>query len=161
MSTGWAHAILRSVEKDERPLDLFFELVDEYRKLQPRVVASARLGPQNKARAWGPARPRVLQIVQYAPENFFLFRYRYASGVVFDEVVRSGAITATSLGFAMSCANQVEAMFNEPQKARGKSPRGMGAEEALPQRTLQGQATLVSGSERQRQLLSLISRFSS
>lgn len=107
MSMGWAHAVSREAKKRQTPLELFFELVDEYRQLSVRVVAKARLRKHNKATGavgtdgLGRARPppREIEIVQYAPEPLFLLRYRYASGVD-ENVMYDDGSYATSVAFA-------------------------------------------------------------
>jgi hypothetical protein len=107
MSAGWAKAVVRSVREGQQPLDLFFELVDEYRQVTPRVLTTVQLKASNKAtgktgtdgigRARSP--PRELQIVQYAPEKLFLLRYCYPS-VVHEVVLDDNGKYTTSLAFA-------------------------------------------------------------
>ena len=112
-SLGWADAIHRAVREGQRPLDLFFELVDEYRKVTPQVVARARLTRRNKATGktgpdgLGRARPPPLelQVVRYAPEKLFLLRYRYPSSIE-DSVLFDNGSHATSLSFAKGYARR-------------------------------------------------------
>lgn len=111
MSQGWAAAVLRETPKGREPLDVFFGLVDEYRKLRPRVVATARLVPSNQAtgkmgtdglgRAQAP--PRELHIVQYAPEKLFLLRFVYPH-VVLEQTLFDNGREETSVAFAKQWA---------------------------------------------------------
>lgn len=110
-SLGWAEAVLRATRPEQRPLDLFFEVVDEYRKVSPRVIARAVLGPANQAMGdvgtdgRGRARPppRELEIVQYSPERLFLLRYRYPSSVHEHTMFDDGS-DETSVDFAKGFA---------------------------------------------------------
>lgn len=112
-SLGWADAIHRAVREGQRPLDLFFALVDEYRKVTPQVLARARLTSRNKATGktgtdgLGRARPPPLelQIVRYAPDKLFLLRYRYPSSIE-DSVLFDNGSHATSLSFAKDHARR-------------------------------------------------------
>ncbi|MDP3236222.1 MAG: hypothetical protein Q8N26_25760 [Myxococcales bacterium] len=130
MSAGWADAIYGAVREGQRPLDLFFELVDEYRKVTPQVLARARLTSRNEATGktgtdgLGRARPPPLevQIVRYAPDNLFLLRYRYPLLVV-DQVMYGDGSNATSLSFAKRHARQEFGVTAEQWK---RVPRSSG-----------------------------------
>lgn len=144
-STGWAAAVLRAVQSGQRPLDLFFELVDEYRKVSPRVIARARLGPANQATGdvgtdgLGRARPppRELEIVQYFPERLFLLRYRYPSGVCEEAMFDNGKFE-TNVAFAKQFAwREFRVAKSQWKTAAGARShrRGMASREAHPRRT--------------------------
>src|SRR5438094_210529 len=47
LSCGWARAIVDHTRKGAKPLDVFFSLVDDYRKLRPMVLCHVVLGPQH------------------------------------------------------------------------------------------------------------------
>jgi hypothetical protein len=113
MSSGWANAVSKAARSGQRPLDLFFELVDQYRKVSPRVIARARLTKRNRAtgKVWtdglgrAQAPPRVMEIVQYDPEQLFLLRYRYAH-VSTLHVLHDKGREETSVEFAKQVAER-------------------------------------------------------
>jgi len=111
-SNGWAHAVRTHVRKNQRPLDLFLELIDQYRQLSPRVVATVRLRQRHRATGeagtdgLGRARPppRELQIVRYAPEPLFVLRYRYPSAIEEIMLMKPNGSLATGVAFAQKHA---------------------------------------------------------
>ncbi len=84
MSRGWAHALARHARKGRTPAQLFFELVDEYRQLKPRVLE--QIGE--------------LQIVRYEPQPFHVLRRLGDSGVQDDVLMTPNGSYATTLRFA-------------------------------------------------------------
>jgi hypothetical protein len=83
-SCGWASAIVSNAGK-RPPLDVFFEFVDEYRKLRPVVLCSAKLGKQHTPTGRRAVigmdgrieRPMHVEIVRYAPTRLHFLRFAY------------------------------------------------------------------------------------
>ncbi|MRG97836.1 hypothetical protein [Polyangium spumosum] len=87
MSLGWAHAITEH-SKDQEPLEVFFELIEKYRKLRPATLCyaglAARHAPTGKRSVVGHDRllppPLRIEVVQYKPEPLHFLRFRYPEG---------------------------------------------------------------------------------
>ena len=83
-ASGWAYAIQYNVT-DQEPLQKFFELVQEFQKLQPHLITRVKLGlnhqPTGKRVVIGIDKrmppPNEIQIVQYKHEQLFFLRHCY------------------------------------------------------------------------------------
>ncbi len=81
-SQGWARAIYNHLPENTVPLDLFFELIDEFRTFKPIVLAHAvpkgkyiqPNGMVNKGEL-----PKQIFMVQYTPEPIFFLKLAFAS----------------------------------------------------------------------------------
>jgi len=80
---GWAQAITENIENQQDPLKKFYFLVNEFRKLQPKVVSTIK-SPLNQKRITiiqgkkdEILSPKTIQIIQYIPENLFFLRFLY------------------------------------------------------------------------------------
>ncbi|MFP2926779.1 hypothetical protein ACLESO_16585 [Pyxidicoccus sp. 3LG] len=105
---GWADAVTRNSRSEEEAAQMFFALVEEYRQLRPTVRARVRLKKHHRATG---ARvvigfngrlevPRVIEVVQYAPEPLFFLRFHYGARRVDEHVLHDNGRDATSLRFA-------------------------------------------------------------
>ena len=83
LSYGWAQAITENTEEQQVPLQKFYSLVNEFRKLQLEVVLTMK-SPSNQKRI--PIiqakkdenlilSSKKIQIIQYIPENLFFLRF--------------------------------------------------------------------------------------
>lgn len=83
-SSGWAYAIQYN-EPDQEPLQKFFELVQEFQKLQPHLITRVKLGknhqPTGKRVIIGIDKlmppPIEIQIIQYKTKQLFFLRHCY------------------------------------------------------------------------------------
>ena len=91
------------------PLDVFFELVDRYRKLRPVTLRSAKLGkrhtPTGKRVTVGfdgrIERPVKVEIVRYAPTRLHFLRFAYRGRTLNNWILlTTGGSPETSLRFA-------------------------------------------------------------
>jgi hypothetical protein len=105
---GWASAIVSNA-RARSPLDVFFELVDDYRKLRPIILCSAKLGkrhtPTGKRVTIGSEgrmeRPTNVHIVRYAPTRLHFLRFTYRGRNINDWILMTGQGShKTSLRFA-------------------------------------------------------------
>ncbi len=95
---GWAFEIEQSVAEDEKPIDLFFFFVKEYRKLIPKLRSVVKLSPQHnptgKRRTTGDLKlmekPISIEIFQYDPEPLHFLKFIYEDKVdIKDELLES------------------------------------------------------------------------
>jgi len=107
-SAGWANAIT-SHSASRSPLEVFFGLVDRYRKLRPITLRSAKLSkrhaPTGKRVAIGRAgrieRPTSVEIVRYAPTRLHFLRFAYGRRRLDNSILMDGnGSKETSLRFA-------------------------------------------------------------
>lgn len=73
----WAEAILQHAGGEEAAIELFFDLVDAYRRLRPLRIGSVTLAEQHPPSPRGVAAPRRITLVQYAPEPLLFLRLHY------------------------------------------------------------------------------------
>lgn len=105
LSCGWAKAIEQRTKPGQSPLELFFRLVDKYRRLRPVVLCHAKLGPQHiptgrrcvigfSGRLMA---PQQIDIVQYHPEPLHFLRSHYAEGAVDEDMLYTsqGSVATT------------------------------------------------------------------
>ena len=86
LSYGWAHAITENIEKQQDPLQRFYSVVNEFRKLRPEVVSTIKSPLNQKRITVIQAKkdenlilsPKKIEIIQYVPENLFFLRFLYA-----------------------------------------------------------------------------------
>ncbi len=107
-SCGWASAII-SKGGTRPPLDVFFELVDRYRKLRPVTLRSAKLGrrhaPTGRRVTVGLdgriERPTSVEIVRYAPTRLHFLRFAHRGRKLNNWILMTGdGSHDTSLRFA-------------------------------------------------------------
>ena len=107
-SAGWAYAITFNAGA-RPPLDVFFELVERYRKLRPVTVRSAKLGRQHAPTGRRVTvgiggrieRPTSVEIVRYAPTRLHFIRFVYRGRKLNNSILMtSGGSHDTSLRFA-------------------------------------------------------------
>jgi hypothetical protein len=73
LSYGWAQAIAENIEKQQDPLKKFYSFVNEFRKLQPKVVSTIQdIEDEDPSLS-----PKKIQIIRYIPENLFFLRFFY------------------------------------------------------------------------------------
>jgi hypothetical protein len=124
-SSGWAHAI--ASHSGKRPhLQVFFELVDEYRSLVPVVVTRARV-VGNDPRLLQPLkpewpRPREVELVRYAPTRFHFFRFLSArwshnGGILTTPAGSSETSLASSKRYAVQHLGIPPAAWTRPKRA--------------------------------------------
>ena len=85
LSYGWAHAITENTEEQQVPLQKFYSLVNEFRKLQLEVVLTMKFPSNQKIIPIIQTKkdenlilsPKKIQIIQYIPENLFFLRFLY------------------------------------------------------------------------------------
>jgi hypothetical protein len=85
-SLGWAYAIRQNIDPNQDPLQKFFDLVQDFRKLRPCMITSIKLKPRHqptgKIVMFGDGKlmapPVEIQVIQYKPEELFLLRHHYA-----------------------------------------------------------------------------------
>lgn len=106
---GWASAIVEAAEHAGRtPLQLFFELIDEYRQLIPKQLAYVRLAPHHRPTGrhcvigFGQlvAPPRRINVLQYAPEPLHFLRFHFDDGPEDRHMLIDNGNVATSAAFA-------------------------------------------------------------
>lgn len=107
-ASGWASAIISNAGARE-PLDVFFELVESYRKLRPVTLRNAKLGkrhtPTGKRVKVGidgrMEQPISVEIVRYAPTRLHFLRFGYRGRKVNDWILMTGdGSFETSLPYA-------------------------------------------------------------
>lgn len=84
-SLGWAW-VLHEAHGDAA-FDKFFDLLDDYRKVSPTVVATVALTechrPRKQRSVWGSAdpmeKPDRVELVRYVPDPIHIVRYHYGS----------------------------------------------------------------------------------
>ena len=84
-SLGWAYAIQNTIDNKQDPLQLFFQLSLEFRKLQPQMVTSVKIEPHHQptemksinSNGKQSSKPLEVHIIQYKPEGLFFVRYCY------------------------------------------------------------------------------------
>jgi hypothetical protein len=110
---GWADAIEKHIRKGTDPLDVFFRLTDEYRKLRPVVRCYAVLGPAHLPTGkrcevgdgCSVSPPNKIEVIQYQPEPLHFLRVHYTHGLKNEDVLYTGVGgSATTLAFAKQCA---------------------------------------------------------
>ncbi|WP_028315737.1 hypothetical protein [Desulfatibacillum aliphaticivorans] len=92
---GWAYDIEQSAGEDEKPLDLFFFFVNEYKKLVPvvksRVELKGRHNPAGKKVLIGGTdlmeKPQSIEIVQYSPAPIHFLRFYYEHKIENDDLL--------------------------------------------------------------------------
>ncbi len=108
---GFAHAIVQHSGPDvDRHFETFFSLVDEYRAIEPTVIARVTLDrrhqPTGKRVTIGfdgrVPRPDEVLVVQYSPTSLHHLRHRYGNRTVDDSMLYlSDGSHETSLSDAM------------------------------------------------------------
>ena len=122
---GWAHAINTHAGK-QKPIDLFFDILDKYRKIKPRVLAQVKLNknhqPTGKQVVIGyngrMAKPLKVKIVQYKPEKLHFLRFHYKDYVKDDGILmKPDGTYETSLSFAKNWVKEeLQVKLNEWKK---------------------------------------------
>ena len=95
---GWDDAIEARYPDTGRSFAAFFEFVDEYRKLIPIVVCTARLieihQPTGNRVRYGfegkMKKPDRVDIVRYHPEPLHFLRFHYGDRIVDDDLLMNG-----------------------------------------------------------------------
>ncbi len=95
LSQGWARAIEEHAKEGEVPLENFFQLVGEYRKLRPMVLCQACLGPHHSPTGKrcvidldGRVEPPLkIEVVQYDPEPLHFLRFHYPEGTENQDIL--------------------------------------------------------------------------
>ncbi len=107
-SCGWAYAI-REHAQGKHPLEVFFKYCDEYRRLVPQTLLTARLSaanaPTGKRVVIGMKgrmeRPTQVQIVRYAPTLLHFLRFSYGRRRENSHILMRGTGShKTSVAFA-------------------------------------------------------------
>lgn len=91
-SQGWAKAIYHHLPENTSAFDMFFSLIDEYKKLQPKALAQATpKGLRTEGFPPCPYKelPEQIIIIQYDPDPFFFLRQVFASHFWDDSTVFS------------------------------------------------------------------------
>jgi len=84
-SYGWAYAIQNTIDNKQDPLQLFFQLVREFRKLHPHMVTRVKIEPHHQPTGMKSingtgeqiSKPIEIQVIQYKPEGLFFVRHCY------------------------------------------------------------------------------------
>ncbi len=82
---GWASEIEKAVGDDEKPIELFFFFVKEFKKLLPTIKSRIELknhhNPTGKMITIGSdgllEKPKAIEIIQYAPKPLHFLRLHY------------------------------------------------------------------------------------
>ena len=96
---GWAWAIDHRKPVPEVAFNTFFKLIDEFRQLQPTILASVPLGPQNdptgkRARIGYEGlieKPDRIDIIRYCPEPLHFLRFHYGKKLEVWDLLRNGS----------------------------------------------------------------------
>ena len=110
LSSGWALAVAMYAPAEVEPLEFFFELVSEYRQLEPTVALEVDLAERNHPTGrrylvgfeGRMERPKRVQVIRYAPAPLHVLRF--IGGERAWEMVLQGpnAAPSTTLEDAMS-----------------------------------------------------------
>ncbi|MCP3142703.1 hypothetical protein [Pyxidicoccus xibeiensis] len=108
LSCGWAAAVTSNSRSEADAAQTFFALLDEFRELRPTVRARVRMKKHHQATGrhavigFGGRLevPRVIEVVQYAPEPLYFLRFHHAKRRVDMDVLHDNGANATSLRFA-------------------------------------------------------------
>ncbi len=84
-SLGWAYATQNTIDNKQDPLQLFFQLSRDFRKLQPQMVTSVKIEPHHQqtgiksinGNGGSISIPLEIQVIQYKPERLFFVRHCY------------------------------------------------------------------------------------
>jgi hypothetical protein len=105
LSQGWARAIEEHAKERELPLENFFQLVEEYRKLRPKVLCQAVLRPQHSPTGKRSViglddrvePPVKIDVVQYHPEPLHFLRFHYPEGPENQDILMTASGKVTTM----------------------------------------------------------------
>ena len=107
-SAGWAYAVITHSGR-QKPIDLFFEILDEYRKIRPTILAQVKLRKNHQLTEEKAAtdqngktdRPLKVEIIRYRPEKLHFLRLHYKDHIKDDWILmKPDGTYETSLNFA-------------------------------------------------------------
>mgnify|MGYP004001577553 CR=1 len=113
-SAGWAHAIETHAKK-QKPLNLFFKIIDEYRQIKLTVLAQVELSknhqPTGKKVIIGfdtkMDKPLKIEIVKYTTEKLYFLRFYYKNNITNGRILmKPDGSYNTSLNFAKNWAKE-------------------------------------------------------
>ena len=95
-TSGWRNMILTAAaEAEDRALDRFFELLEEFKQRQARVIMSAKLPTPSTSKIWriqihGDSKveippPSLVEIIKYTDDKGVFIRYSDVAGKVIEE----------------------------------------------------------------------------
>ncbi len=113
LSYGWARAIYENTADHQQALQIFFELISEFRKLHPKTIKNVKFGPNHPLSGekilFGDGstvlRLEKLQVIHYVPEELFFLRFFYLMKI------ENGQILFSSLKDAMNWAEEEFSIF--------------------------------------------------
>jgi hypothetical protein len=113
-TAGWCNIILAEVKDEGRALDVFFDLLDEFKQRRPALLGSVRLGPRHQPtgvvrRYCGTLEeplppPAAIRVIRYVPDGGCYLYFRYANWLGEQEE-----------GYFSSLAHAIEQVRRESQ----------------------------------------------